>query len=185
MRGDISDDTDDEWAPEDHPSDEEETSVENSEGEDDEESHEESEEDEKQELESDLKALSISTQKGPEFVKRHVVAKRTLPPRENRGIPSQPFTQESVSPKKKKDPNIPKKPLSAFILFSQEQRPILAAEMPTATFIELATQLGHRWKEMGELAKEKYHLRALEERARYEREMNEYFAAHGEEHHCC
>lgn len=42
-----------------------------------------------------------------------------------------------VKKKTKKDPNAPKKPLSAYMLFVQQNRPSIVARNPSASFAEL------------------------------------------------
>ncbi len=55
-----------------------------------------------------------------------------------------------VSKKTKKDPNAPKRGLSAFMIFSQENRSRIKEEHPTAKFGEMGKLLGQKWKEMSE-----------------------------------
>eukprot|EP01098_Paradermamoeba_levis_P004630 TRINITY_DN1976_c0_g1_i1.p1 TRINITY_DN1976_c0_g1~~TRINITY_DN1976_c0_g1_i1.p1 ORF type:complete len:352 (-),score=81.76 TRINITY_DN1976_c0_g1_i1:298-1269(-) len=58
--------------------------------------------------------------------------------------------------RKKKDPNLPKKPLSAFMLFSQDQRPVLRTESPDAKFGEIGKIIGNRWKNLREEERKPY-----------------------------
>merc|ERR1712012_1406556 len=44
-----------------------------------------------------------------------------------------------------KDPNAPKKPLSAYFLFSQDERLKVKAEFPDYSITEVAKELGRRW----------------------------------------
>lgn len=59
-----------------------------------------------------------------------------------------------VAKKAKKDPNAPKKALSAFMIFSQENRQNIKDQNPKATFGEMGKLLGAAWKELDEKAKE-------------------------------
>ena len=52
------------------------------------------------------------------------------------------------NPKKKKDPLAPKKPLSAFLEFSIEERPKVVAEMGQISFGEVGKELGSRWRNL-------------------------------------
>jgi hypothetical protein len=52
--------------------------------------------------------------------------------------------------KKEKDPNAPKKGLSAFMIFSSENRSRIKEENPEATFGEMGKLLGAKWREMSE-----------------------------------
>lgn len=55
--------------------------------------------------------------------------------------------QESGRKKKaKKDPNAPKKPLSAYMLWLQENRPLIKRENPGASLGEIGKRAGEMWK---------------------------------------
>merc|ERR1712242_616510 len=56
-----------------------------------------------------------------------------------------PGQQTKVNQKPIKDPNAPKKPLSAYFLFSQEERLKVKAENPDYSITEVAKELGKRW----------------------------------------
>ncbi|KAI8912590.1 high mobility group box domain-containing protein [Gorgonomyces haynaldii] len=77
-------------------------------------------------------------------------------------------------PRAKKDPNAPKKGLSAFMIFSQENRPKIKEENPEASFGELGKLLGQKWKELDEEDKKPYQEKAEADKARYEKQMSEY-----------
>ncbi|KAJ3032528.1 Non-histone chromosomal protein 6 [Rhizophlyctis rosea] len=78
--------------------------------------------------------------------------------------------------KAKKDPNAPKKPLSAFIIFSNENRNRIKEENPSAEFRDIGRLLGNAWKEITETEKEKYNKKAEQDKVRYERENAAYQA---------
>ena len=50
------------------------------------------------------------------------------------------------SKKAAKDPNAPKRPLSAFFLFSQDERPHIKAKNPSMSVGDISKQIGARWK---------------------------------------
>lgn len=50
--------------------------------------------------------------------------------------------------KKEKDPNAPKRALSAFMYYSQENRPVVKQENPSASFGEIGKILGQQWKDL-------------------------------------
>merc|ERR1712152_117713 len=54
----------------------------------------------------------------------------------------------TYKPKKKKDPNAPKQPLSAYFIFSTEERLKVKEENPHYSICEVAKELGRRWAEM-------------------------------------
>lgn len=71
-----------------------------------------------------------------------------------------------------KDPNAPKRPLSAFFCFSNEERSKVKAKYPDYTVGQIAKELGERWKTCPN--KSKFEGLAAKEKERYEEEMAEY-----------
>ena len=78
--------------------------------------------------------------------------------------------------KKKKDPNAPKRPLSAFLMFSQAVRADIKASMPHLTFSELATEIGSQWRSLCAEDKQPYLAAAEKNKALYTEEMKAYEA---------
>lgn len=76
--------------------------------------------------------------------------------------------------KKKKDPNAPKQPLSAYFLFSQEERLKVKAEHPGFSICEVAKELGKRWADMAPEVKQRYQQMAEEGRQKYDQDMAAY-----------
>ena len=76
--------------------------------------------------------------------------------------------------KKKKDPNAPKQPLSAYFIFSTEERLRVKDENPSYSICEVAKELGRRWAEMEPALKQRYQARAEEERQKYDVDMVSY-----------
>ncbi|KAI8818951.1 putative nonhistone protein 6 [Fimicolochytrium jonesii] len=76
--------------------------------------------------------------------------------------------------KAKKDPNAPKKPLSAFMIFSQENRPRIKEENPDATFGDLGKLLGAAWKEINPKDKALYEKKQEKAKQQYEVAIAEY-----------
>ena len=76
--------------------------------------------------------------------------------------------------KKKKDPNAPKQPLSAYFLFSQEERLKVKGENPSYSICEVAKELGRRWAEMAPEVKQRYQQMAEEGRQKYDQDMASY-----------
>merc|ERR1712179_225585 len=75
---------------------------------------------------------------------------------------------------KKKDPKAPKQPMSAYFIFSAEQRSKVKDENPSLSFTEIARELGRRWGDLIPSEKQKYQARADQERVKYENDMNSY-----------
>jgi high mobility group protein B1 len=57
--------------------------------------------------------------------------------------------------KKKKDPNAPKQPLSAYFIFSTEERLKVKEENPNFSICDVAKELGKRWAEMDPALKQR------------------------------
>lgn len=64
-------------------------------------------------------------------------------------------------------PRKPKKPLSAFMLFSNENRSQIKDEHPNATFADTGKLLGAKWRAAGEEEKAKYQKLADQDKLRY------------------
>jgi high mobility group protein B1 len=73
-----------------------------------------------------------------------------------------------------KDPNAPKKALSAFFWFCSEERPRIKGLNPDYGLGDVAKELGKLWSVMDPETKRKYENMAENDKARYEREINEY-----------
>merc|ERR1711935_826671 len=78
--------------------------------------------------------------------------------------------------KVKKDPNAPKRPQTAFFLFSAEFRAEVRANLPEGVtgIGEVAKELGRRWGELGEVEKSGYQRQAATNKEQYERDMEAY-----------
>lgn len=76
--------------------------------------------------------------------------------------------------RKKRDPNLPKRPLSAFMFFCQDKRPLLKEKNPRASIGDIAKDLGKAWKVMNDVQKEPYEAKAKTDRKRYEVDKEEY-----------
>ena len=84
------------------------------------------------------------------------------------------FFQAYKPQKKKKDPNAPKQPLSAYFLFSQEERLKVKGEHPAYSICEVAKELGKRWADMAPEVKQRYQQMAEEGRQKYDQDMAAY-----------
>jgi len=78
--------------------------------------------------------------------------------------------------KAKKDPAAPKRNMSAFFLFSIEARPKVKAQHPDAAFGDIARIISAQYKQLSEKEKKKWATKAAEDKARYQREMEEFNA---------
>uniref|UniRef100_A0A1E1X9L7 Putative nucleosome-binding factor spn pob3 subunit n=1 Tax=Amblyomma aureolatum TaxID=187763 RepID=A0A1E1X9L7_9ACAR len=85
-----------------------------------------------------------------------------------------PKGDKSKKRKRAKDPNAPKRPLSAFFWFCNDERPNVRQENPDSSVGEVAKELGRRWNEVGDDVKAKYEGLAAKDKARYEKELKAY-----------
>ena len=76
--------------------------------------------------------------------------------------------------KKKKDPNAPKRGLSAFMFFSSANRDQIKKDHPDCTFGEVGKYMGEAWAKCAAKDKAKYEKQAATDKARYEKEMAKY-----------
>ncbi|KDO30112.1 hypothetical protein SPRG_05304 [Saprolegnia parasitica CBS 223.65] len=77
-------------------------------------------------------------------------------------------------PRKKKDPNAPKRALTAFMFFSSYIREIVKEEMPELTFLQISSEIGRRWASLSDNDKKKFTAKAEDDKARYLREKEDY-----------
>lgn len=81
--------------------------------------------------------------------------------------------------KKKKDPNAPKRGLSAYMFFANEQRENVRAENPGIAFGQVGKVLGERWKALSTKQREPYETKAAADKKRYEDDKAAYQANSG------
>ncbi|KNC82835.1 hypothetical protein SARC_04882 [Sphaeroforma arctica JP610] len=84
-----------------------------------------------------------------------------------------PKVKRGVSKKAKKDPNMPKRALSAYLFFSNDMRPTLPADLKIT---EKAVKLGQMWKLTDEYQRQKYVELASKDKIRYDEAMAQYRA---------
>ena len=60
----------------------------------------------------------------------------------------EPLTGRQKRKRALKDPNAPKHPLSSYMIFTKEMRPILKEEIPDLDTKLIVTEIGRRWKEL-------------------------------------
>lgn len=75
--------------------------------------------------------------------------------------------EEGRGKKRKRDPDAPKKALSAFFLFCNDERPKVREEFPELKVSDVAKELGKRWEQCKN--RSKYEGQAQTEKARYEK----------------
>ena len=83
------------------------------------------------------------------------------------------------SKKATKDPNAPKRPLSAFFLFSQDERPDIKKKSPSMSVGDISKEIGGRWKKVSDDVKKRYEQKAAVEKQKYEVRLSEYKKSSG------
>ncbi|KAL2168444.1 hypothetical protein VTG60DRAFT_7246 [Thermothelomyces hinnuleus] len=76
----------------------------------------------------------------------------------------------------KKDPNAPKRGLSAYMFFANEQRENVREENPGVSFGQVGKILGERWKALSDKQRAPYEAKAAADKKRYEDEKQAYNA---------
>jgi len=88
------------------------------------------------------------------------------------------ISDEDDAPKKKrkpkKDPNKPKRNMSAFFLYSNANRDRVKEENPGVAFGQVAKLLSAEFKEISAAERAKWDRLALDDKERYQREMEDY-----------
>jgi high mobility group protein B1 len=90
-----------------------------------------------------------------------------------------PKGEKAKKRKRVKDPNAPKRALSAFFWFCQDERSKVKEVNPELSVGEIAKELGKRWNEVGEEVKSKYEALAAKDKARYEKAKQTYTESKG------
>lgn len=75
--------------------------------------------------------------------------------------------------KKKADDTLPKHPMSAYLHFAKEMRPIMKKRFPTARLVEISKEIGNEWRAMAQIDLQKWMDMANLDKARYAKEMKE------------
>jgi len=81
--------------------------------------------------------------------------------------------------KAKKDPNAPKRALSAYMLFCKHHRPAVVKKNPKEPVTEIAKLLAKMWNKAGNDEKKPFEKDAEKAKAKYEQEMKKYKAGKG------
>lgn len=76
----------------------------------------------------------------------------------------------------KKDKNAPKRAMTSFMLFSQENRERIKKENPGISFGEIGKKLGEEFKKLSPEERAKYDQKNEKDKERYKKEMAEYTA---------
>ncbi|KAJ2789028.1 non-histone protein, partial [Coemansia guatemalensis] len=88
--------------------------------------------------------------------------------------PVTPVGGSTRKPRAEKDPNAPKRPANAFVLYCQVERPNIKSAGTELSSSELTRAMGVKWRNLSEDKKQKYFDMYEREMARYNREMATY-----------
>ncbi|KAL3453657.1 high mobility group box domain-containing protein [Aspergillus insuetus] len=83
--------------------------------------------------------------------------------------------------RKKKDPNAPKRGLSAYMFFANDNRDKVREDNPGITFGQVGKMLGEKWKALSDKERKPYDDKAAADKKRYEEEKAQYNAAEEDE----
>jgi high mobility group protein B2 len=89
-------------------------------------------------------------------------------------VPPDDLEDDYPKRKKKKDPNAPKRNMSAYFLYSNAIRPSVKEENPDASFGDVAKIISKQYKQLTEKELAVYQKKAAEDKVRYQREMRTY-----------
>ncbi|KAL1282153.1 hypothetical protein QQF64_000956 [Cirrhinus molitorella] len=81
--------------------------------------------------------------------------------------------------KKKKDPNAPKRPPSAFFVFCSDHRPKVKNDNPGISIGDIAKKLGEMWSKLSPKEKSPYEQKAMKLKEKYEKDVAAYRAKGG------
>lgn len=91
-------------------------------------------------------------------------------------MPKEPSSRapRAASKKKTKDPNAPKRPMTAYMWYATEHREEVRKAHPDAKFGDVGKLIGEQWRALSEKDKKKYEERAGKDKERYEEEKSKY-----------
>ncbi|KAJ5722631.1 Non-histone chromosomal protein 6 [Penicillium malachiteum] len=102
------------------------------------------------------------------------------PKTKSKKMPKDKPTTRRAAPKKnsrKKDPNAPKRGLSAYMFFANDKRDSVREENPGISFGQVGKMLGDKWKALTESERKPYDDKAAADKKRYEEDKAKYLAS--------
>eukprot|EP00521_Asterionellopsis_glacialis_P017915 CAMPEP_0195306422 /NCGR_PEP_ID=MMETSP0707-20130614/37193_1 /TAXON_ID=33640 /ORGANISM="Asterionellopsis glacialis, Strain CCMP134" /LENGTH=688 /DNA_ID=CAMNT_0040370639 /DNA_START=63 /DNA_END=2129 /DNA_ORIENTATION=- len=125
-------------------------------------------------LSEDLR--KIYTSKAQEDKKRYEEEMVTYVPPTIDEVIDKATEKKNAKKRKKKDPNYPKSPLSAYILFSNSIRAEVQKKNPENSFLSMGKTLGEEWKKLSDAEKQKWKDLAKKGQIEYEKKLKAYEA---------
>lgn len=105
-----------------------------------------------------------------------LAAYRPPPGHDARGVLIEEHRPRKRSKRGPRDPAAPKRASGAYVMFTNDMRPILNREFPGIKFVELGKLLGERWRALTPAQKKPYDDMAAEDKIRFQLEMQQYQA---------
>ncbi|KAL4795557.1 Non-histone chromosomal protein 6 [Aspergillus venezuelensis] len=90
-------------------------------------------------------------------------------------------SKRETTTRRKKDPNAPKRGLSAYMFFANDNREKVREENPGITFGQVGKMLGEKWKALSDKERKPYEDKAATDKKRYEDEKAAYQAGGDDE----
>lgn len=84
------------------------------------------------------------------------------------------MSKTKTKTKKTKDPLAPKRPGTAFTMFSTENREALKVSEPNISFGETSKRLGEMWRSVDDNTREKYNKKCIKEKEKHRVAMEAY-----------
>ncbi|WOL08146.1 FACT complex subunit SSRP1 [Canna indica] len=128
------------------------------------------------EEESDASESGDEKKPSTKDVKKEAVGVKA-PPSKGKSKDGDDESSKKRKPKRKKDPNAPKRAMSGFMFFSNAERENLKKNNPGMSFTDVGRALGERWKKMTAEEKEPYESMAKADTKRYREAMADYKSA--------
>lgn len=89
-------------------------------------------------------------------------------------MPKDTTRSRSGNTRRKKDPDAPKRPITAYMFYAQHERKNVNRDKPDAKFGEVGKIIGERWRQLDAEGKKAYEDMAVEDKKRYDKQKAEY-----------
>lgn len=89
-------------------------------------------------------------------------------------MPKDTTRSRSGNTRRKKDPDAPKRPITAYMFYAQHERKNVNKDKPDAKFGEVGKIIGERWRQLDAEGKKTYEDMAIEDKKRYDKQKAEY-----------
>lgn len=101
------------------------------------------------------------------------------PGHDSRGVMLEEHRPRKRTKRGPKDPDAPKRASGAYVFFTNETRSKVTEDYPGIKFVDMGKELGERWRALTPDGKKKFEELALDDKRRFQVEMQQYHASHG------